>query len=81
MRQRLFEVYRRELMPIDGVAAMLNRLAIPRCVASSSQMERLRVSLEVTGLSEVTGALLEVAGRSGWFGRVHWRAWGGPWSR
>jgi HAD superfamily hydrolase (TIGR01509 family) len=50
MRQRLFEVYRQELMPIDGVAAMLDRLAIPRCVASSSQMERLRVSLEVTGL-------------------------------
>ena len=53
MRQRLFEVYRQELLPISGVAAMLDRLdplAIPRCVASSSQMERLRVSLEVTGL-------------------------------
>ncbi len=50
MRQRLFEVYRQELMPIDGVAAMLDRLAIPRCVASSSQMERLRLSLEVTGM-------------------------------
>jgi len=50
MRQRLFEVYRQELQPINGVAAMLDRLAIPRCVASSSQMERLRVSLEVTGL-------------------------------
>jgi HAD superfamily hydrolase (TIGR01509 family) len=50
MRQRLFEVYRQELRPINGVAAMLDRLAIPRCVASSSQMERLRVSLEVTGL-------------------------------
>ncbi len=50
MRQRLFEVYRQELMPIDGVAAMLDRLTTPRCVASSSQMERLRLSLEVTGL-------------------------------
>lgn len=50
MRQRLFEVYRQELTPIDGVAAMLDRLTIPRCVASSSQMERLHVSLEVTGL-------------------------------
>ncbi len=50
MRQRLFEVYRQELLPMDGVAAMLDRLAIPRCVASSSQMERLQVSLEVTGL-------------------------------
>jgi HAD superfamily hydrolase (TIGR01509 family) len=50
MRQRLFEVYRQELMPIDGIAAMLDRLATPCCVASSSQMERLQVSLEVTGL-------------------------------
>jgi len=50
MRQRLFEVYRQELLPIDGIAAMLDRLATPRCVASSSQMERLQVSLEVTGL-------------------------------
>jgi len=50
MRQRLFEVYRQELLPINGVAAMLDRLATPRCVASSSQMERLRVSLEVTDL-------------------------------
>jgi HAD superfamily hydrolase (TIGR01509 family) len=50
MRQRLFEVYRQELVPIHGVAAMLDQLAIPRCVASSSQTERLRFSLEVTGL-------------------------------
>jgi HAD superfamily hydrolase (TIGR01509 family) len=50
MRERLFEAYRQELQSINGVAAMLDRLAIPRCVASSSQMERLRVSLEVTGL-------------------------------
>ncbi len=50
MRQRLFEVYRQELLPIAGVAAMLDRLATPRCVASSSQIERLQVSLEVTGL-------------------------------
>ena len=50
MRQRLFEVYRQELKPIDGVAAMLDRSPTPRCVASSSQMERLQLSLEVTGL-------------------------------
>jgi HAD superfamily hydrolase (TIGR01509 family) len=50
MRQRLFEAYRQKLKPIDGVAAMLDRLPTPRCVASSSQMERLQLSLEVTGL-------------------------------
>ena len=50
MRLLLFELYRRELTPIPGIAATLDRLAIPRCVASSSQMERLRLSLDVTGL-------------------------------
>src|SRR4030095_10080764 len=50
MRQRLFAVYRQELKPINGGAAMLHRLAVPRCGASSSQMERLRLSLEVTGM-------------------------------
>src|SRR5262249_13772861 len=50
MRLRLFEVYRQELMPIPGIAETLDRLTLPRCVASSSQSERLRFSLEVTGL-------------------------------
>jgi len=50
MRLRLFEVYRRELAPIPGVVATLDRLEIPRCVASSSETGRLRFSLEVTGL-------------------------------
>ena len=50
MRLHLFEVYRQELAPIPGIVATLDRLTIPRCVASSSQIERLRFSLEVTGL-------------------------------
>jgi HAD superfamily hydrolase (TIGR01509 family) len=50
MRLRLFEVYRQELVPIPGIVAALDQLTIPRCVASSSQSERLRFSLEVTGL-------------------------------
>jgi HAD superfamily hydrolase (TIGR01509 family) len=50
MRLRLFEVYRQELVPIPGIVSALDQLTIPRCVASSSQSERLRFSLEVTGL-------------------------------
>lgn len=50
MRLRLFEVYRQELAPIPGIVEALDRLTLPRCVASSSQSERLRFSLEVTGL-------------------------------
>ena len=50
MRERLYDLFRRELQPIAGVAAALDALAVPRCVASSSQIERIRLSLEVTGL-------------------------------
>jgi HAD superfamily hydrolase (TIGR01509 family) len=50
MRQQLFEVYRQELKPMPGVPAVLDELTIPYCVASSSMLDRLRLSLEVTGL-------------------------------
>ncbi len=50
MRERLFEVYRRELKPIPGILETLDRLTIPSCVASSSLPDRIRLSLEVTGL-------------------------------
>jgi HAD superfamily hydrolase (TIGR01509 family) len=50
MRERLFEVYRRELKPIPGIVETLDRLTIPSCVASSSLPDRIRLSLEVTGL-------------------------------
>ena len=50
MRIDLFDLYRRELKPIPGIAETLDRLTIPCCVASSSQPERIRLSLEVTGL-------------------------------
>lgn len=50
MRARLFERFRRDLLPVPGVAEMLERLGRPRCVASSSQLRRIRLALEVTGL-------------------------------
>jgi HAD superfamily hydrolase (TIGR01509 family) len=50
MRERLFALFKSELQPIPGVAAALDALALPRCVASSSQPDRIRLSLEVTGL-------------------------------
>jgi FGGY-family pentulose kinase/HAD superfamily hydrolase (TIGR01509 family) len=50
MRQRLYASFRRELEPIDDIIKTLRHLNIPFCVASSSQMERMRLSLEVTGL-------------------------------
>jgi HAD superfamily hydrolase (TIGR01509 family) len=50
IRTRLFEHFRAELQPIAGIAEALDGIAVPYCVASSSKPERVRLSLEVTGL-------------------------------
>jgi HAD superfamily hydrolase (TIGR01509 family) len=49
-RQRLFAAFERELRPVPGVREALLALPVPRCVASSSDPERLKLSLGVTGL-------------------------------
>lgn len=46
---------RRELRPVEGVAAAIARLPYPRCVASSSQPDRIHLSLAVTGLAPLFG--------------------------
>jgi len=53
--QRLLDRFRRELKPIEGVRAAIEALPYPRCVASSSTPERIRVSLEATGLAPLFG--------------------------
>ena len=50
MRERLYDLYRAELKPIPGIAQTLEDLKLPYCVASSSQPDRIRLSLELTGL-------------------------------
>lgn len=50
LRDRIFSRFRRELSAVDGVADMLATLPVRHCVASSSQPDRIRLSLEVTGL-------------------------------
>ncbi len=54
MPQRMLEAaiaaFETELRPIPGIAATLSRLALPRCVASSSAPPRIRRSLELTEL-------------------------------
>ena len=52
----LFAAFRLDLKPIAGVADVLRRLTIPKCVASSSAPARLALSLEVTGLASLCGA-------------------------
>jgi HAD superfamily hydrolase (TIGR01509 family) len=44
------EAYRCELRALPGVAAALDAIALPVCVASSSNPQKLRFGLELTGL-------------------------------
>jgi HAD superfamily hydrolase (TIGR01509 family) len=50
MRTDLYALYRQELQPNPGLPQILDQLRIPFCVASSSIPERIRLSLELTGL-------------------------------
>ena len=52
MRRELYETFRRELTPTRFITETLDRLQVPFCVASSSQKERIGLSLGVTGLLE-----------------------------
>lgn len=50
MRGELYALFRNELRATSGTSHVLERLEVPFCVASSSQPERIRLSLELTGL-------------------------------
>jgi HAD superfamily hydrolase (TIGR01509 family) len=53
--QRLLARFRQELQPVNTVAATIVSLPYRRCVCSSSAPERLRLSLDVTGLAPLFG--------------------------
>jgi HAD superfamily hydrolase (TIGR01509 family) len=55
MRERLYTLFRQELRPMPGIAATLAAMQAPFCVASSSQLERIRLSLDLTGLRPFFG--------------------------
>ncbi len=55
MRARMLERLRRELQPVQGIADALARLPGPRCVASSSDHERIAIALALTGLTAFFG--------------------------
>jgi HAD superfamily hydrolase (TIGR01509 family) len=50
MRSELYALFRKDLRATLGTAETLERLETPFCVASSSQPERIRLSLGLTGL-------------------------------
>ncbi|MGA1804493.1 HAD family hydrolase [Rhizobium sp. HT1-10] len=52
IREDLYTRFRAELQPIAGISDTLNVLPMRRCVASSSQLERIKLSLSLTGLLE-----------------------------
>jgi HAD superfamily hydrolase (TIGR01509 family) len=49
-RARLLSAFDRDLRAMAGVEAVLDRLAVPACLATSSSPERLAFSLRKTGL-------------------------------
>ncbi len=50
MRSDLYSRFATDLKPIAGIAETLDALGCARCVASSSQPERIRLALRTTGL-------------------------------
>ncbi|NEU94443.1 HAD family hydrolase [Bradyrhizobium uaiense] len=52
------ETFRSQLKPIAGIAAVLGELQLPHCVASSSDLERVKFSLDLTGLATGFGPRL-----------------------
>ena len=50
LQAEVVEAFATELVAIPGIAECLDRLTLPRCVASSSRPERIRRSLAITGL-------------------------------
>jgi HAD superfamily hydrolase (TIGR01509 family) len=50
LRARVLKAFKQSLEPVPGVQAVLDSLALDRCVASSSHPDRIHRSLELVGL-------------------------------
>ena len=51
LKSRVRERFRRSLQPIPGIGSLLSSLRTPFCVASSSDLDRVALSLVLTGLA------------------------------
>lgn len=49
-RERVEDAWRSELLPVPGIVGALDRIAVPYCVASSGDHDRIRLTLGITGL-------------------------------
>ncbi|CAD6879513.1 hypothetical protein [Methylomonas albis] len=54
-RQRVAELFARDLKPMPGVLDMLATLNAPMCIASSGPLPKIRQALEVSGLAAYFG--------------------------
>lgn len=50
IRARTLTVFEKELLPVDGIAEVLQQLAVPYCVASNGPIDKMRCSLRSCGL-------------------------------
>ena len=57
-RRRVDQLFEVHLKPMPGAADMLARLRLPRCIASSGPMTKIRRSLALTGLDRFFGERL-----------------------
>ena len=55
LKARVFQRFRLSLQPIPGVGALVSSLQTPFCVASSSDLDRVSLSLALTGLAPYFG--------------------------
>jgi HAD superfamily hydrolase (TIGR01509 family) len=55
LKARVFQRFKLALRPIGGVEQVLSQLTTPFCVASSSDLERVLLSLDLTGLGSLFG--------------------------
>ena len=51
VQSRTYQAIRDELQPISGVGAAIEAIPLPRCVASSSEMDKIQLSLSKTELA------------------------------
>lgn len=54
-RKRTFNAFKMDLLAVDGVKELLDKIEVPVCVASSGPFEKLKLSLSVTGLIHYFG--------------------------
>lgn len=55
LKSRVLAAFEKALRPVQGVDAVLSGLRVPHCVASSSDLDRVALSLKVTDLARYFG--------------------------